>query len=498
MLAARDTRAVCRYSLVGAAAVLGGMARMTISLAVILLESTGDLTFGMPLMVVLMASRWMGNVFNEGGLCLNEGLPRARDARVTIPPPSACSPSPGLYDIHIHLAKFPLIEHKPPTKQVFQLTTHDVMSSDLVTLPLIARVGDIYDMLRALRMRCMCTGPRGAAPEWAGVTMSVLLPVCVCVSGSCGACAGIVRHSGFPVLYPNGPDGLPPRGGNLAGLIYRKHLCVLLSHGSKDTHVFRSPPTAEEHMRLARAASVGAKVAAALGGVHAASARSLESGYGATRILEWHVMEGNFPRYPKVASIQLTEEQRWVARVVWTSESLCRRCSLWRARVVPPCRRDMYVDLRPYFHASPYTVLARAPASQTFRLFRDMGLRHIVVVRRVTCPGCCHRCQLELCPRLTRERRHTQMDANNDAVGVVTRHDLTHSALHESTECAPDFLAPVPAGATVRVRRRRTPGASAAVPHASGGVGDDTACTALLSAVRSTSTEGGTAGKHVR
>jgi len=54
------------YGLIGAAAVLGGMARMTISLAVILLESTGDLSFGMPLMVVLMASRWMGNVFNEG------------------------------------------------------------------------------------------------------------------------------------------------------------------------------------------------------------------------------------------------------------------------------------------------------------------------------------------------------------------------------------------------------------------------------------------------
>lgn len=54
------------YALVGAAAVLGGMARMTISLCVILLESTGDLTFGMPLMVVLMASRWVGNVFNEG------------------------------------------------------------------------------------------------------------------------------------------------------------------------------------------------------------------------------------------------------------------------------------------------------------------------------------------------------------------------------------------------------------------------------------------------
>lgn len=136
-----------------------------------------------------------------------------------------------------------------------------------------------------------------------------------------------MRHNGFPVLYPNGPDGLPPRGGNLAGLIYRKHLCVLLSHGSQDPRVFRAAPTAEEQMRLARAASVGAKVAAGLSTAsarRAPSAVSLESGQAAPLVLEWQAMEGNFPRYPKVSSIHLTEAHRyagllrpsggWVAR----------------------------------------------------------------------------------------------------------------------------------------------------------------------------------------
>ena len=42
------------YSLIGAASFLGGVVRMTISLTVILIESTNEIEYGLPIMLTLM------------------------------------------------------------------------------------------------------------------------------------------------------------------------------------------------------------------------------------------------------------------------------------------------------------------------------------------------------------------------------------------------------------------------------------------------------------
>merc|ERR1712070_431607 len=102
------------------------MARMTISLTVILLEATGDMQYVIPLMLTLIAARWTGNAFND-----------------------------GLYDIHIHLKQWPLLEaDMKPVKSKRNLCANDIASKPVQCLSMICNVGVAFDLLRNTEHDC--------------------------------------------------------------------------------------------------------------------------------------------------------------------------------------------------------------------------------------------------------------------------------------------------------------------------------------------------------
>jgi len=85
------------YALVGAAAALGGVTRMTVSLVVIMFELTGGLSYVIPIMVACMTSKWVADAFGKK----------------------------GIYDAHIDLNAYPYLDAKE--EFVHQTTAADVM-----------------------------------------------------------------------------------------------------------------------------------------------------------------------------------------------------------------------------------------------------------------------------------------------------------------------------------------------------------------------------------
>ena len=72
------------YSIVGAAAFLAGVNRMTVTLAVIMIELTGGLTYIIPILEVVMIAKWLGD-----SLCTN-----------------------SIYEEYIQLRKYPFLSDK--------------------------------------------------------------------------------------------------------------------------------------------------------------------------------------------------------------------------------------------------------------------------------------------------------------------------------------------------------------------------------------------------
>ncbi|GMI68571.1 chloride channel C [Hibiscus trionum] len=107
------------FSLLGAASFLGGTMRMTVSLCVILLELTNDLLVLPLVMLVLLISKTMGDMFNK-----------------------------GVYDQIVKLKGLPYMEAHPE-HYMKNLVARDVITGPLITFSGVEKVGNIVYALRS-------------------------------------------------------------------------------------------------------------------------------------------------------------------------------------------------------------------------------------------------------------------------------------------------------------------------------------------------------------
>ncbi|KAI6210761.1 Chloride channel and Cystathionine beta-synthase domain containing protein [Aphelenchoides besseyi] len=107
-----------KYALAGASAQLGGVVRMTISLTAIMMETTKDISFVMPIMITLWAAKFVGDYFNE-----------------------------SIYDSNIQQLEIPILGWNPP-KMSRNILASDMMRKDVVALEPKERVGRLLEIIK--------------------------------------------------------------------------------------------------------------------------------------------------------------------------------------------------------------------------------------------------------------------------------------------------------------------------------------------------------------
>ena len=106
------------YALVGATAFLGGVTRITLALALLMLAVTNNGDYLLPLMLVTLTAKLAGDRF---------GI--------------------SLYDIHIELKNVPFVEVKPP-KHMLYLTAEDVMVRPVISFRQVENLATIVRILK--------------------------------------------------------------------------------------------------------------------------------------------------------------------------------------------------------------------------------------------------------------------------------------------------------------------------------------------------------------
>ncbi|KAK5604613.1 Chloride transport protein 6 [Crenichthys baileyi] len=322
------------FALIGAAAFLGGVVRMTISLTVILIESTNEITYGLPIMITLMVAKWTGDFFNK-----------------------------GIYDIHIQLKGVPLLEWETEV-EMDKLTASDIMEPNLTYVYPHTRVQSLVSILRTTVYHAFPVVTENRQNERDFMKGNILISnnIRFKKSNIVSRAAEQRRRCQSMKSYPSSElrnvcdeqnaAVEPAEEGEdlLQQMLERRHAPY------PNLYPDQSPSeewTMEERFRpltfhglILRSQLVNLLIRGVCYSETQSSATQPR--------LSFAEMTEDYPRYPDIHEVDL---------------------ALLNPRMI--------VDVTPYMNTSPYTVSPNTRISQVFNLFRTMGLRHLPVVNAV-------------------------------------------------------------------------------------------------------------------
>uniref|UniRef100_A0A8C5E1P8 Chloride channel protein n=1 Tax=Gouania willdenowi TaxID=441366 RepID=A0A8C5E1P8_GOUWI len=319
------------FALIGAAAFLGGVVRMTISLTVILIESTNEITYGLPIMITLMVAKWTGDFFNH-----------------------------GIYDLHIQLKGVPLLEWETEI-EMDKLTASDIMEPNLTYVYPHTRVQSLVSILRTTIYHAfpVVTENRQHDKDFMKGNILISNNIRFKKSSVLSRAGEQQRRCQSMKSYPSSElrnvcddpsiEVRPVEEGEdlLQQMLERRHapypnLCPDQSPSEEWTMEERYRPLTF-HGLILRSQLVSLLIRGVCYAENQSSATQPRLSYAE--------LTEDYPRYPDIHDVDL---------------------SLLNPRMI--------VDVTPYMNPCSYTVSPNMRISQVFNLFRTMGLRHLPVV----------------------------------------------------------------------------------------------------------------------
>ncbi|MBN3289333.1 CLCN6 protein, partial [Polypterus senegalus] len=321
------------FALVGAASFLGGVVRMTISLTVILIESTNEITYGLPIMITLMVTKWTGDFFNR-----------------------------GIYDIHIKLRGVPILEWETEV-EMDKLTASDIMEPNLTYVYPHTRIQSLVSILRTTVYHAfpVVTENRGNEREFMKGNVLISNNIKFKKASILTRAGEQRRRCQSMKSYPSSelrnvcdehvnPDQAEEAENIVQQMLERRYTPY------PNLYPDQSPSeewTMEERFRpltfhglILRSQLVSLLIRGVCYAENQSSATQPRLSYAE--------MTEDYPRFPDIHDLDLT---------------------LLNPRMI--------VDVTPYMNPCPYTVSPNTRVSQVFNLFRTMGLRHLSVVNAV-------------------------------------------------------------------------------------------------------------------